>query len=927
MSLLIAVGLLPAPAFALAPADDIYIGTEPYRLPIYHPRTQATLQDGEGWRQFQDSEGAGWQARFDEWTGTPHRAWGPGIPMGSLEDEHQVERALRDFFARQPDLIDVDPDALVLKSAGYVARTNTWYVDFDRVVDGVPLYRSGVTARIKHGNLILLGIDTHPSADWVSTSPEIGEDLALSQAIAQGPAPEADHSFEGARLVLLPTEQSGGLHYDLTWEIRTRTADPVGIWVHFVDAHNAELVNVHNEVRFLEGHVSAVHDLRTVDGNLAESDVPLAQVTNGSDTTYTDITGVFNLDPSGDGTFMTELRGDWLRVNNQAGSELEAVFSEESFVWERSGDESMAQIDSYIFLHQVRDWGLATAPEVSMSTSDLRSNVNLSSSCNAYYDGNVNFYTAGSGCNNTGRIADVNYHEWGHGFHYYSLQSGSFDGSISEGIGDIISALLTDDALLAPGFSTNGSGIREMESNRIYPDDWVGEVHYDGLIFAGAVWDLWQLLTDELGDRDAAQRVTSQLLADGIKGGPTIPDAYDEFLVADDDDGNLGNGTPHQCQILEAFQMHGLGPGGNQSLTTVLHNTVDNHLPYQDVWVDAELLNLAPDCNEFEITAGTVHFSTDGGENWHQATMTVDSTSELSGLIPPQPDGTIVQYYLAVEDAEGDVQMAPAGGAINPHTFYVGELVELYCTDFEDELGSEFRHELVNGVDELGADDWQLGRPSGNGGDPSDAFSGDQLWGNDLGSGNYNGEYQHDKHNRLYSPAIDVSGGEGAPLLLQFRRWLTIEDGYYDEAWVEVDGEEVWENHATNFDVGDEHHLDEAWSLATYSIEDADGDGTVELAWHLESDQGLAFGGWNIDDVCIYALSSQIGDGDPTGDPGTDPGTDPDGATDGDPSVDPDGESGLNAGGCGCAASPVDPAAAWLMLLVGLVAGGRRRRR
>ena len=36
----------------------------------------------------------------------------------------------------------------------------------------------------------------------------------------------------------------------------------------------------------------------------------------------------------------------------------------------------------------------------------------------------VAFLSRGGGCNNTGRIADVSYHEWGHGFHYYNLLSG-----------------------------------------------------------------------------------------------------------------------------------------------------------------------------------------------------------------------------------------------------------------------------------------------------------------------------------------------------------------------------------------------------------------------------------------------------------------------------------------------------------------------
>ena len=58
-----------------------------------------------------------------------------------------------------------------------------------------------------------------------------------------------------------------------------------------------------------------------------------------------------------------------------------------------------------------------------MTTFKITSTVNINDSCNAYYDGNVNFFQKGGGCNNTGRIADVNYHEWGHGVHYSAAGS------------------------------------------------------------------------------------------------------------------------------------------------------------------------------------------------------------------------------------------------------------------------------------------------------------------------------------------------------------------------------------------------------------------------------------------------------------------------------------------------------------------------
>jgi hypothetical protein len=49
-------------------------------------------------------------------------------------------------------------------------------------------------------------------------------------------------------------------------------------------------------------------------------------------------------------------------------------------------------------------------------TQQLIDNVNLNQTCNAYWNGtSVNFFKSGGGCRNTGEIAGVFLHEWGHG--------------------------------------------------------------------------------------------------------------------------------------------------------------------------------------------------------------------------------------------------------------------------------------------------------------------------------------------------------------------------------------------------------------------------------------------------------------------------------------------------------------------------------
>ena len=861
------------PAQAFAPQDGLFIGKEPTRILTTTAAHQHRLRQTEGWQSFVNGEGEGWMVRFDERTGTAHRAWGPGIDIGELTDPAAVEAHVRDFMGRNRLLVGVDNKDLELRNAGYMPKTDTWYVQFDRFENGVPVIGGGVTARMRYGKLILLGVDTYPQASGVGTAPELSATAAIQAAVEDGPAPQARHREPSTSLALLPQEGAFGLGFRLVWEVRTTTAEPVGIWVSHVDAFTGELVNVYNEVRFFEGQITGTHDLRTVDGDEDTSVLVGARVYGGNQAVYTDEDGFYSF--SGDATTLTtDFVGDSIQVYNQQGSDSSGTFTAgEDYNWQLdSNSTNIAQLDSYVFLNQVKAWGETWAPEVRMVTNDLESLVNIQGSCNAYYDGNVNFYRESNQCNATARIADVNYHEWGHGFHYYSLQAGSFDGSVSEGLADAVSFFLTGDSVIAPYFMKNGSGIRDASPDRVYPDDITNEVHADGLIFAGAVWDLWDVLEEEMGPDEAYATVVT-LFVNAIKGGPTIPDTYDEFIVADDDDGDLSNGTPNQCAIIEAFQRHGLGPMGSEGLIQLNHTPLQNQAPDTVVDVRAEINNLGSECTDTSIDEAEIHYSTDNGESWSSRPLTVSSASnaaaELVGQLPDFSSGTVVHYYIEGTDTEGNSNFSPSGGSINPHSFYVGSLIELYCENFEDADGGGYTHELVSGSNDEGADDWQWGTPAGKAGDPSQAYSGQKVWANDLGWDNYNGEYQNEKHNRLISTPIDVSEADGGELILQFRRWLNVEDGYYDEARVHVDGDAVWSNHATNSNIGDEHHQDETWALHTNVIRDEDGDGEITITWELESDQGLSMGGWNVDDVCVYLVPCTP---EPEPEPETEPG-------------------------------------------------------
>lgn len=916
---LLSLGISPSLAFAPTEWGD---PAAPARLYPYHAGTQQRIRHSDAWQSFIQGEGQGWQARFDEKTGTAHRAWGPSIGLGSLPDSRAVDSALRALFARNPGLIGVDPATLKLSEAGYVAVTDTWYVNYTQYIEGLPIYKGGVSAQIRGERLMLLGIDTYPETP-TSSGQEIDQNLAFDLAASQGPIGLNLRQDLEAEAIYLPLEKAGVLSLHRVWKVRSSAETPKGRFVGFVDAVSGELLAWYNEIRFLSGTLSGTHDLRTVDGNMATSPMPTENFYSGNNSYQTALDGTFNV---ADGSYSALLTGDYLTVNNDAGREGSLSFSSNNPTW-TTASATQAEIDTYIFAHQVRDWSLQVAPEVGMATDALTAIVNSNQNCNAYYDGNINFFEAGQGCNNTGQIADVIYHEWGHGFHYYSVQNiYSIDGSVSEGVGDAVASFMTLDPTIAPYFMTNGAGIRDVSEDRVYPQDVVGEVHEDGLIFVGAVWDMTEEIEKTAGEtphtiQGNGWAESVNLFKNGIKANNTLETAFEDFLVADDDNNDLADGTPHICELITAFGLHGLGFGAQTGggLVTIDHLSLGNQPAQTPIDFTGTTANIAPQCTGGSISEVRVRWSIDG-RNYDSTPLSLQGDN-FSGSIAGLPDGTIVSYYIEAVDGDGNTASWPPGGEIAPYTFYVGGLEEVWCANLDNDDGG-FSHALLSGQDQEGADDWIYGAPNGLSDDPTEAYTGVSVWGNDKGGGQYNGAYQANIQNRLSSVAIDI--GNDDHLILQYRRWLNVEDGVYDHARVYANEDVVWENHASSERIGNEQTQDVDWVLHTVDLSALTN--PLTLGWEIESDGGLEFGGWNIDDICVYRPSASVidtGTPDDTANPSNDDTATDDTAGDNVPGYKDDTDISLTPA-CGCASSPEISGLGGLAL--GLLALARRRK-
>jgi hypothetical protein len=442
------------------------------------------------------------------------------------------------------------------------------------------------------------------------------------------------------------------------------------------------------------------------------------------------------------------------------------------------GATTTAQVNAFIHTNLIHDFFRSRSGTWSLIDHPLRANVNIDSSCNAFYDGSsINFFTAGTvpfvgTCPNTA-YSSIIAHEYGH---HIVNQLGIGQGGFGEGYSDCCSALLYDDIVLGRQFLNGQPGRLPMVANVQYPCD-LGAIHDCGQLLAAVWWRIRQNMGTFYGSANGLERtrqmfVDWSLITTGGEGEQYLNSAhygtFIEILTINDDDGNLSNGTPDLPRICPVAPLSSLSCPATVAVNFQFPSGRPEFiLPNQPATIDVNVIPMAltPTTNTgrlvYRVNSGT----------WIQSNMTHLGSHQYRGTIPAQTCGSVVDYYFTVT--------VPGLGTVPfpelaPSTTFVAPVAQSIQVAFEDDF------EIDRGWLDHDEDDdavtgrWTRGIPQATEAQPgaNRTPGGDTCWVTDYRAGAQVSDYDVDGgKTTLISPLIDLSGSNNA--VVTFWAWYS----------------------------------------------------------------------------------------------------------------------------------------------------------
>jgi hypothetical protein len=449
-----------------------------------------------------------------------HLTW-LGLGLGAPGDDDAYRAALwqafRAYLLAHRTTLGIDPGEL--EPAPNVAvhdRHRLAQVWADRVVDGVPVRGSALSATVNGGNLVLYTVRNWGDVD-VATSPSIPGEAALAAVAAHAAPYSFGKPLLPTSLALVPQAGSddpldaapGGYRYRLAWVVTVALDGETGTWESLVDAHSGDLLSFTDVNHYADlrrktlGAILPLSNDGVGDEGVEQPGHPMPYATlftaDGS-TTTTSGTGLAEVT----GAFASRLTGPYVEMADRCGPVIERTSCLDLDFGsnpgtdcdtppsaESPGDTRSARTGFYELNRLIEMWrSRATPGEAAWAflnglPTPVLANMNIENACNAFFTPalpSINFYRYGvvvgsSGrpnvCRNTGEIAAVFDHEYGH---YLDFMDGNGLSSSSEGYADVVSILRLNDSCVGRGFFVESAGsTNPANPNPFGPDKCSGD--------------------------------------------------------------------------------------------------------------------------------------------------------------------------------------------------------------------------------------------------------------------------------------------------------------------------------------------------------------------------------------------------------------------------------------------------------------------
>ena len=420
--------------------------------------------------------------------------------------------------------------------------------------------------------------------------------------------------------------RGAGLSHVLAWRLQFQVPGEAPVWVAEVNAHDGSILSFYDGAQYdaVRGGVFPISmdgDCSTGGCEFPDFPMPYADFTETAQPEgFADEFANLVCVDSGE-TFETHLSGPYVNIVDGCGSiSRSGSCTDGADLGMKQGENcdsgigiTSAARTTYYHLNRAFENARFYDPGNTWLNSPLTVNVNSSAgTCNAFWTGTqITMYQGGGGCSNTGEGRGVLVHEWGHG---YDHNDGGGTDLPGEGYSDVVAIFANRSSCMSRGWYNDGrvcggygdtcltcTGIRDLDwakrqnNTPITAPAFVmnncegggqgwspcgQEPHCEGMMVGEILYDLATRDLPAAGlDQDSAWQLAERLWYETrpgsggnayscLRGNANSCGSgtwFQKMRVADDDDGDLTNGTPHAAALFAAFGRHALacGSAGN----------------------------------------------------------------------------------------------------------------------------------------------------------------------------------------------------------------------------------------------------------------------------------------------------------------------------------------------------------------------------